>query len=346
MEKMIWSRSSKKLSMRRTLTVTRNSASRNEAAGSRAPGEAERMRNVRPTEGVTRLVDCDLSHARAVAVEAAEAAGSLVRARLFQSLDIQAKGESGDVVTELDFTSEKLIVGAIQQAFPGHRIISEEMGEAVGAEAEARWTWLIDPVDGTNNVVIGLPVLAIGIALCRDGVPVMSVVHDPVSRRTWSAIHRQGAWDAGGRLFHTPQTQARPRPLLAWIQGYSVARDDAKAQALRMVLSHVAHRVLDLWAPLTCWTMLARGDIDGIVGYRIGEIDLHAGALIATEAGLRIQDFSGVPFASGLHGPGDEQCLVAGSARVVAELARVVPAAARLERQLGRLRIGDFIEGG
>lgn len=297
-------------------------------------------------------MDCDLSHARAVAVEAAEAAGDVVRARLFRHFEVHEKGDAGDVVTELDYAAEKVVVSRIQAAFPGHRVISEEMGGVDGAAdapdgGAARWTWLIDPVDGTNNVVIGLPVLAVGIALCRDGVPVVSAVHDPVSRRTWSAARGRGAWiatgDAACHPLHTPKVEGhgRRRPLLAWIQGYAVGRDDATARAMRALVADRAHRVLDLWAPLTCWTMLARGDIDGIVGYRIGEIDLHAGALIATETGLHVRDFSGGPYDARLHGlglgpgtgsglePPDEQSLLAGSAEMVAELAAMVPVARR-----------------
>ncbi|HEY5990140.1 MAG TPA: inositol monophosphatase, partial [Streptosporangiaceae bacterium] len=49
-------------------------------------------------------------------------------------------------------------------------------------------------------------------------------------------------------------------------------------------------------APLVGWAMLARGDIDGIVGYRAGPLDLHPGVLLATEAGVQVVDFCGDPF--------------------------------------------------
>jgi myo-inositol-1(or 4)-monophosphatase len=294
------------------------------------------------TESRSRLVDRDLSRAREVAVEAAEAAGAVVRARLFRDFQVHDKGDAGDVVTELDFAAEKLIVGRIRDAFPSHRIISEEVG---GVDGDGEWTWLIDPVDGTNNVVIGLPVLAIGIALCHEGVPVVSAVHDPVSRRTWSAVRGHGAWGVGGQALHAPGRRAGRRPLVAFIQGYGVGRDDPTAQALRMVLSREAHRLLDLWAPLTCWTMLARGDIDGIVGYRIGEIDLYAGALVTLEAGLQVEDFSGGPFVSRYRGMNHHQSVLAGSTDLVAWLVRIVSAAERLVGRIGDLGIPEILDG-
>jgi myo-inositol-1(or 4)-monophosphatase len=284
----------------------------------------------------------ELSDARATAVEAAEAAGDLVRDGLFRHLEVSEKGALGDVVTNLDFDSEKLIIKIIRARFPAHRIISEELGNIDG---DGTWTWLIDPVDGTNNVAIGLPVLTVGIALCHDDVPVVSVVHDPVSHRTWSAILGQGAWDANGLLMGRLRREVTRRPLLAWIQGYSVGRDDRSARALKLVLAHNAHRLLDLWAPLTCWMMLARGDIDGIVGYQIGEIDLHAGALIAGEAGLTVQKFSGGPFVSRLRGMSDDQCVVAGSSHIVRDLAGILATAERLAGHLGNLVISELLEG-
>jgi myo-inositol-1(or 4)-monophosphatase len=269
----------------------------------------------------------DLSNARAIAIEAAEAAGDLVRDKLFRSLAVREKGLDGDVVTDLDLAAEETIIKIIRARFPAHRIISEEIGKIGG---DGAWTWLIDPVDGTNNVVVGLPVLSIGITLCHNDAAVASVVHDPVSRRTWSAIHKRGAWSTRGDRMDSHPGGGRHKPMLAWIQGYGVSSTDQWARALKLVLAAEARRVLDLWAPLTCWMMLARGDIDGIVGYRIGELDLHGGALIASEAGLTVQTFSGVPFEPRLHGTGEDQCVIAGLPTVIKELSAMLASADRL----------------
>jgi myo-inositol-1(or 4)-monophosphatase len=289
-------------------------------------------------------MELDLFYARTIAVTAAETAGDFVRERLFRDLTVREKGSHGDVVTNLDFAAEKLIIGIIRGRFPSHRVISEERGGADDntPRGVVPWTWLIDPVDGTNNVVIGLPVLTVGITLCRHEIPVVSVVHDPVSRRTWSAILSQGAWDNRGPLARPTQSSAASRPLFAWIQGYGVGKDDRTVRALRMVIASAAHRVLDLWAPLTCWMMLIRGDIDGIIAYRVGEIDLYSGTLMAAEVGLTIQEFSGVQFVSRLRGASDDQCILAGSARVVAELTGMVSAAGRVERSLERLVVPEL----
>jgi myo-inositol-1(or 4)-monophosphatase len=280
------------------------------------------------------VAEVDLQQMLLIASGAIRAAGVLVRNKLFSTFEIREKGNYADVVTELDELSEETIVNQIRRSFPDHQIVTEESG-TLGSSS--RWCWIIDPVDGTNNAIIGLPVLAIGITLCDELVPVLSAVYDPVSDRTWCAIRGQGAKDLHGRLVTDMRSHPRSRPLLAWIQGYGVRQDDQKAQALRLLLARSAHRMLDLWAPLPCWMMLVDGSIDGIVGYRIGEIDLHAGALIAAEAGLIITDFMGRPFVSRFGGEGGERCVVAGTPKRITELHNIIHSAGKLESRIADL---------
>lgn len=260
----------------------------------------------------------DLDHARAVAVEAAEAAGALLRAGAPGSLGVRAKGGSGDVVTDLDLASEKLLLERILTAYPSHRVIAEESGLAGAAESE--WTWLVDPLDGTNNLAIGLPAYVVGLALCRAGLPVVGVVHDPVTCRTWSAIRDRGAVASPGTRLAAAYSASPHGPLLAWTQGYAVTRDDARVRALKSALDLNARRVLQLWAPLLAWAMLARGDIDGIVGYRAEAVDLPAGALLAREAGIEIRSLDGGPFEEAIDGTEDDRSFVAAHPRALPTL--------------------------
>jgi myo-inositol-1(or 4)-monophosphatase len=263
---------------------------------------------------------------RRIAVAAAEDAGALLRAGAGQQPAARAKSGTGDLVTQLDLAAEQLIVGRIRAAFPDHQIIAEESGQ-VGADS--RWTWLVDPLDGTNNLVIGLSTYVVGIALCRDRVPVLGVVHDPVAGQTWWAVRGAGGYGPGGPL---PRREpfATDRPVLAWTQGHHVSRDDGYACALKLVLEFSARRVLQLWAPLLSWVMLARGDIDGIVGYRPEAIDLPAGALIAREAGMRLCGLDGEPFDDRIGRPAADRSFVAATPKSIGwllELARTAEAA-------------------
>lgn len=270
----------------------------------------------------------DLEHARAVAIRAAETAGALLTAGAAKHLGVRTKSATGDVVTDLDLAAERIIVGQLRAAFPRHRIVAEESG--LLDSDDDTWTWLVDPLDGTNNIAIGLPNFAVGIALCRYAVPVVGVVHDPVRAQTWSAVTGKGTTGPNG-LVRRPRYQPPAHgPVLAWVQGYGVGRDERTAQALRLVLESRSRRVLQLWAPLLAWVMLARGDIDGFVGYRAEMVDLPAGSLIAREAGIAVHDFDGTPFDEHI-GRSTDRNFVAGPPWAIPELLAMVRAADRVD---------------
>ncbi|MEU8899759.1 inositol monophosphatase family protein [Nocardia sp. NPDC048505] len=263
-----------------------------------------------------------------VARAAAEEAGAAIRAGLGGALAIRAKGAAGDLVTDLDLRAEDIILGHLRRAFPTHRILAEESGLLAGAD-EA-WCWVVDPLDGTNNIAIGLPVCTVGIALCHYGTPVVGVVHEPLTGHTWSAVRGGGALGPDGPLWQPASPRPDSAPVLAWLQGYPVARTDAVARAMRLTLETNARRLIQLWSPLLCWIMLARGDIDGFVGYRAGVVDLPAGSLIARESGVAITDFGGTPLDDTIDPLGGEVDFLAGSPRMAAELARWVKSAAEV----------------
>ncbi|GAB1818108.1 inositol monophosphatase family protein [Herbidospora sp. RD11066] len=248
-----------------------------------------------------------LQAAREVAIHVAEDAGKLIRAGAEQSFSVWRKSDR-DLVTELDYAAEQLIIERLRSSYPSHHVVSEESGMLVG---DSYWSWLIDPLDGTNNIALGLAAYAVGLTLCDGEVPVVAVVHDPISGRTWSAVRGQGAYVGRERLRRRPRNDGRD--ILAWTQGYQVNPDDPIATALKLQLDRKATRVVRLWAPLVAWVMLARGDLGGFVGYRVGELDLHGGALIATEAGLQILDPSGTPFDSTFKSLDENRSFIAGT---------------------------------
>ncbi|MEW9701014.1 inositol monophosphatase [Paenibacillus sp. SI8] len=231
------------------------------------------------------------SLAKEVAVKAAWKAGELARERFGGKLDIQQKGDRGDLVTEVDVQADRMIVGDIQDVFPSHRIYSEEAGEG-GAVSD--WVWHVDPLDGTNNYALGIPLYGVSISLSYQRQIIIGVVHDSAMQSTYAAVKGEGAWQGEVKLEAKPQGPLA-KSTISWIQGHGVGKDDAKALDLRHHLEHEIKRVLRVWAPSLTWVMLARGDLHGIVLYNSEGEDLYAGLLLAQEAGVTVTDFSGNP---------------------------------------------------
>src|SRR5689334_3373813 len=113
---------------------------------------------------------------RRVAVDAARAAGRLLRDELSGARRIAFKGSPTNLVTEMDQRAVTLILERLRGAFPDDAILAEEQGAASG-RSDRRW--IVDPLDGTTNYAHGLPIFGVSIALEVARRLVLGVVYDP-----------------------------------------------------------------------------------------------------------------------------------------------------------------------
>lgn len=233
-----------------------------------------------------------LQQAREVAIEAAVRAGQIAKERFDGTFVVTEKGEHGDLVTEVDELAEREILRLLQNNFPEHQIRSEETGWS-GVEGD--WLWLVDPLDGTNNFAVGLPVYGVSITLLHHKRPVLGVIYNSHLEKLYVAERGQGS-TLNGNLFSMPSKQREAHKLtVGWIQGHNVQKH-GEAMQLKHHLDLTSKRVLRLWAPTVQWSMLAQGELDGIVLYNSEGDDLYAGVLLALEAGAIVIDFDGNPF--------------------------------------------------
>jgi fructose-1,6-bisphosphatase/inositol monophosphatase family enzyme len=100
-------------------------------------------------------------------------------------------------VTDVDLAIERLLRDRIAARFPDDRLTGEEY-EASGGSGPRRWS--IDPIDGTGNLVHGLPLWAVSIGLIDNGEPVMGVIAIPPLGELFWAAKGGGAWKNGERL--------------------------------------------------------------------------------------------------------------------------------------------------
>jgi len=121
-----------------------------------------------------------IQFAKELSIRIIREAGLVAKDRFDNFIELRSKDEFGDVVTEVDHLAEEIIIKQIQTAFPTHQIHSEEAG-IIGSQND--WLWLIDPLDGTNNFAIGLPVFTTSITLMYKRTPVLGVVYEPMTDR-------------------------------------------------------------------------------------------------------------------------------------------------------------------
>jgi myo-inositol-1(or 4)-monophosphatase len=96
------------------------------------------------------------------------------------------------LVTEADLAADRLITQALIQQFPSDGILSEEMYPYLPAKHER--VWIVDPLDGTTNFSIGLPIWGVSIARVTGGFPDLAVVYFPLQKELLTAEKGKGAW--------------------------------------------------------------------------------------------------------------------------------------------------------
>ena len=223
-----------------------------------------------------------------VAIEAVKKAEPIFLKSFGNASGIETKhGAVTSFVTEADKEIEHLLRECISSAFPSHAIVGEEEGGAGGA----RYTWYIDPIDGTTNYIHGLHHCAISIALWDAEGPLVGIVCDPVNRRTYTAIRGGGAFE-NGQPIHVSNIFLLKDGVgsLGWAPRDSVSRSDLCG---RIEKSAYRFRVFSGSALEICF--VASGILDFYVTSNIHIWDMAAAVLILTEAGGVITERSGGP---------------------------------------------------
>mgnify|MGYP006159374085 FL=1 len=229
-----------------------------------------------------------------IAIKAARAAGAIInRASLdVERLTVTAKSHN-DFVTEVDQAAEDAIIATILEAYPGHGILAEESGRSHGAK-NSEYVWIIDPLDGTTNFIHGFPVYAVSIALAFRGQLQQAVVYDPTRNDLFYASKGKGAYLNDRRI----RVSKRTRMLECLIgTGFPFRKGDNFQRYLKM-FEEVMVQCAGVRRPGAASLDLcyvAAGYYDGFFETGLSPWDVAAGALIITEAGGLVGNFTGEP---------------------------------------------------
>lgn len=227
---------------------------------------------------------------------AVKSAGAIIMNYFGKQLRFTQKSTYADYRTQADVEAEQAIIGAIETIFPGYNIIAEEQGEN---HKNSSYTFVIDPLDGTNNFVLGIPAFSSSVALLKDHEIIYGVIHHPVTGDTYFASKGQGAF-----LNETPitvNTESRENnSTVSYYCNYTSPKNriiSFKTALLNLPLK----RLLDLWSPTLCYCSLASGRIEALINDGIELYDYAAGKLLAMEAGAKATDFWGKDTVEDIH---------------------------------------------
>lgn len=215
-------------------------------------------------------------------------AGEVLKHYFGKQLDRTFKSSGSDFRTRADVESEQRILATIRETFPDYNVLAEESGST---DRGSEFTFVIDPLDGTNNFSLGIPAFTSSVALLRGDDLVYAVIHHPVTGDTYYAMKGKGAYRNGHRI-EVNRESNRQRVTVGYTCNYTTS-DERKRAFKSALLGLDIARFLDLWSPAFCYCALAYGRLEAMVTDGIPLYDFAAGLLIATEAGARTTDFEG-----------------------------------------------------
>jgi myo-inositol-1(or 4)-monophosphatase len=188
--------------------------------------------------------------------------------------------EDYSVVTEADLAADKLITEAIHKKFPADGLISEELQPKIGGTNSA--IWVVDPLDGTTNFSLGLPIWGVCIARVVDGWPEIGVAYFPFLDELYSADRNSGAVMNGEKIHSQPPVPGQPSSFFSCCTRTHKHYD---------VSIRYKTRILGSASYTLC--AVARGM--AVVGFEATPKiwDISAGWLIAIESGAAIETMDG-----------------------------------------------------
>jgi len=227
------------------------------------------------------------------AVKAARRAASVITRASFdvEQLRVTHKGQN-DFVTEVDKAAEEAIISVLRSAYPDHAFLAEESGASDNLHDENENVWIIDPLDGTTNFIHGFPQYAVSIALQQRGQITQAVIYDPTRNELFTASKGAGAYLNDKRLRVAKRDKLADALIGTGFPYSDMAHLDKYLTMFRAMteksagLRRPGAAALDL-------AYVAAGRLDGFFELHLKPWDIAAGALLVSEAGGIITDFTG-----------------------------------------------------
>lgn len=220
-----------------------------------------------------------LDHARRVAREAGR---RTLRHFQSDSLGVEIKGD-GSPVTRVDQETETFLRDSCGSAFAEDAFVGEELGERPGTSG---WTWVVDPIDGTQSFVSGVPLYGTMVAALWEGRARVGVVYLPGLDECASAGEGLGCvWERAGMA----PAPARVRPCLRLKDAMflTTSPEYFLQTGTRPVLDRLeraVHRTRG-WSDCYAYVLLATGRADIVVEPLMKVWDKAALQVIVEEAG-------------------------------------------------------------
>jgi myo-inositol-1(or 4)-monophosphatase len=194
-------------------------------------------------------------------------------------------------VTFADFAISEKIFSELRGSFKSDQFLSEEslpLDESI--QFDAKYVWILDPIDGTNNYALGMPSCAISLALLKEGMPIYGLIYDGgtgelieggpghgicVNGRKYTPPNREFDTRTGTVALHFPLPKGKGKTFQTLLETYRV-------RSLGSAALHLAY--------------VALGRLDGAIDEKVRLWDIAAAVCLIEAVGLKIKFLDDCPF--------------------------------------------------
>jgi len=225
-----------------------------------------------------------------IASQAAREASKIILRGMdhLKDLRIETKGHH-DYVSEIDKKAEQVIINKLRQTYPHHGILAEESGETLGDNDSQ---WIIDPIDGTTNYLLGIPYFCIAIAFQHQNKLQHALIYDPLHQEMFTASHGQGARLNEHRIRVNTKRKLEDAVMGT---GFPFSHTNLRQSYLRTFTSMIneVQDIRRMGSAALDLAYVACGRYDGFWEFNLKSWDIAAGILLIQEAGGISCDFNG-----------------------------------------------------
>lgn len=221
-----------------------------------------------------------------VCIRSVIAAGELIEKYKDTKLRVTSKESHRDIVTQLDLAAEKLIIDEINNVFSNQNFIAEESG--IQKNNKTSRYWIIDPLDGTTNLVHGLPMYGVSVAYCENGKIVSGAIYLPSSKDLYFAEFSKGAFKNYSRLKSGQENLEQGLAIITLPGKISSMQKSISVHEEIREINEKSRGILRLGSSVYALALAAEGKIGSIYGYEAQPWDVSAGLLLNFEAGNNV----------------------------------------------------------
>ncbi|MCB7320839.1 inositol monophosphatase family protein [Lacrimispora sp. 210928-DFI.3.58] len=204
---------------------------------------------------------------------------------------IKVKGVS-DFVTQVDFQVQETMKEGLRSLYPQIQFMGEEKDNSDIDFSGS--VWILDPVDGTTNLIHDFRQSALSLALCTGGVVELGIIYQPYTDEMFWAVKGQGAW-LGDTPIHVSQVDTLERSLVSiGTCPYDHSLAEKNFKAFQEIFLHCSD-IRRMGSAAIDLAYVACGRTEAFFERSLKPWDFAAGLLLVEEAGGKVTDFNGDP---------------------------------------------------